>query len=352
MDSDTIYKIYVIFMLSMTAGVSFLITTGVLYSPIDFGMGPEMELKGEGCPCENYGEDLPACNFSFIFDRSGDPLLKSVLNKNTSVILDGSSVCIPHYLVNISSQGFRDKYYEEEKGDNTFRILIVGDSVTFGQGVNISDTFQALLEEKLNRGEDNRSFDVINLGVPGFNAVEKAEFLEVEGLMYDPDAIIFQHNGDDVVNKTELFNLIDIEKKEILEELKSENSSERDISKNKINAEAAIRGHERYFERLSRESFDEKWRRIESAFEKVNSIFNEDIDIYVFTFHASKREIEDLKNLTEFYDWNYVGIGSELNKWKNKYGEDKIEVLPGKDSHPTSFTHKLIADKLYSALMS
>ena len=53
--------------------------------------------------------------------------------------------------VKINSKGLRDNEYPYEKPDDTYRILMLGDSFTFGYGVNIEDTMAKVLEENLNK---------------------------------------------------------------------------------------------------------------------------------------------------------------------------------------------------------
>ena len=57
-----------------------------------------------------------------------------------------------------------------KKNKDTFRIITLGDSFTFGMYINTKDNWTELLEDKLNSdmGCKNISmFEVINLGVGG-----------------------------------------------------------------------------------------------------------------------------------------------------------------------------------------
>ena len=54
--------------------------------------------------------------------------------------------------VSLNSLGYRDFEYSLERPNNTFRILVLGDSMTFGQGINkTSDTYPKQLEVLLNK---------------------------------------------------------------------------------------------------------------------------------------------------------------------------------------------------------
>ncbi|NUM42381.1 MAG: hypothetical protein HUU45_12210, partial [Leptospiraceae bacterium] len=66
---------------------------------------------------------------------------------------------------NINSLGLRDKEYSVRKPDNTFRILMLGDSYTEGDGVHSHETFSKLLEDQLQTRTGPMKYEVINAGV-------------------------------------------------------------------------------------------------------------------------------------------------------------------------------------------
>jgi len=68
------------------------------------------------------------------------------------------------------------------------RVAILGDSYTFGYGVDQDESFPAQLEERLRaRG---RAVDVINAGVPGFGAREERRMLEKHVLPLGPALVL------------------------------------------------------------------------------------------------------------------------------------------------------------------
>lgn len=66
--------------------------------------------------------------------------------------------------VDVNSLGFRDREFAH-KPRQRFRILAIGDSFTYGTGVNIEDTWVKRLELALQK--DGIDVDVANLGFPG-----------------------------------------------------------------------------------------------------------------------------------------------------------------------------------------
>lgn len=93
--------------------------------------------------------------------------------------------------VHINALGFRDsRDYALEKQPGTFRILVLGDSVTFGHGALSDTTYPYLLEQRLKRWRPDVGWQVWNLGVPGYNTAQELKYLERVGPIYQPDLVI------------------------------------------------------------------------------------------------------------------------------------------------------------------
>ncbi|MFT7664936.1 MAG: hypothetical protein ACI87A_003170, partial [Planctomycetota bacterium] len=94
--------------------------------------------------------------------------------------------------------GFRGSEIEEEKHNDTIRIVGIGDSVMFGWGVEEPQTFLALLEQKLNEQFPERSWEVINTAVPGYNTVIEVATLATKALQLEPDLVLIGFVGNDL----------------------------------------------------------------------------------------------------------------------------------------------------------
>ena len=93
--------------------------------------------------------------------------------------------------VEINSLGFRDtRDYSLDKPRGTFRILILGDSVTFGHGALSDTTYPYLLEQRLKQWRGEVGWQVWNLGVPGYNTSQELEYLKLVATPYQPDLVI------------------------------------------------------------------------------------------------------------------------------------------------------------------
>lgn len=66
-----------------------------------------------------------------------------------------------------------------EKADDEFRVLVLGDSITFGDYVSFEETYTALLEERF-AGRRRPRVTVINAGLPGASASDELyHYLEI-----------------------------------------------------------------------------------------------------------------------------------------------------------------------------
>ena len=83
--------------------------------------------------------------------------------------------------VNINSLGFRGREYPSAKGSGVRRILVLGDSVTFGLFVKEEKLFTNVLEKLLNEGEGAFEYEVLNSGVSGYNVWNELGTLQQDG---------------------------------------------------------------------------------------------------------------------------------------------------------------------------
>lgn len=84
------------------------------------------------------------------------------------------------------------------KAEREFRVLVLGDSVTLGWGVEQQDTFSARLQREL-AAELGRPVRVINTGVCSYNTVMEVDWLRAHGLALEPDLVMLLYVPNDVV---------------------------------------------------------------------------------------------------------------------------------------------------------
>ncbi len=135
---------------------------------------------------------LPAAHHHKMYVKSADPVLGVDLRPNSRFTFEGAFVEIPGTAVATSSQGLRDQEHPIPKPAGQKRAICLGDSTTFGWGVEEADSWCSQLEALLGAG-----WVTVNLGVPGANCVQEVQRLAVQGLAYEPDLVVVHHEEGD-----------------------------------------------------------------------------------------------------------------------------------------------------------
>jgi hypothetical protein len=99
--------------------------------------------------------------------------------------------------VRISPQGLRDDPYDERQpGD--LRIMVLGDSFCFPDGVEREQVFPELLEGRLSNEYGDRRVSVLNAGVPSYATFQEDRMLRRHGAAFRPDAVVLQYCPNDL----------------------------------------------------------------------------------------------------------------------------------------------------------
>jgi len=92
--------------------------------------------------------------------------------------------------------GFREREFTAEKPKDVYRIAVIGDSLTFGQGIVENDRFSNLLERRLNRSPGG--YQVLNFGRSGAETIDEVDILQRHVLGISPDFVLLQWYTNDV----------------------------------------------------------------------------------------------------------------------------------------------------------
>ena len=105
-----------------------------------------------------------------------------------------------NYIIN--SWGHRsDQEYTLEKPKGKFRILVLGDSMTVGQGIeNVENTYPKKLEYYLNEKLKLPQFEIINTARPGWNTDTQLYDLFINGFKFQPDMVFLGYYHNDIPN--------------------------------------------------------------------------------------------------------------------------------------------------------
>jgi hypothetical protein len=95
--------------------------------------------------------------------------------------------------------GLHDKDYEKTPPPGCLRIAVLGASHAMGSGVAREDTFEAVIERRLNRERPGRCYEVLNFAVYGYGALLQIEVLETRALEFHPDVILYVGHPEDTL---------------------------------------------------------------------------------------------------------------------------------------------------------
>ncbi|NCN45814.1 MAG: hypothetical protein COU63_01910 [Candidatus Pacebacteria bacterium CG10_big_fil_rev_8_21_14_0_10_36_11] len=120
---------------------------------------------------------------SELFDHQNRPY--ALLKPNVQVLATTSDFSVIYTANDI---GIRDKDYSLEKEEGKIRVLLFGDSFTFGEGVPDGKRFADILEDKI------PNLEVINFGMPGYGIDTELILYEQVARVYMADYVVVAAN--------------------------------------------------------------------------------------------------------------------------------------------------------------
>src|SRR5581483_3745791 len=231
----------------------------------------------------------------------------------------------------INADSLNERYnYAIEKAPDTFRIITLGDSYTYGLYMQTKDNYPEKLEDMLQKLQCKgiKKFEVINLGFGGYDIQYEVKRFEKRGEKYNPDLVLWFLKNDDFGQIAEVMNKkLAAYKKEMIES--------EDMDEYYKEGKFTPWGGKVTKELL--QSFGEKQLLDyqKNALHKIDTYYKR--KLLIFSFSSLKKQyknvIEDFvksRSDSYFYD-NLVDIYS------------MGESLPN-DKHPTAAGYALIAE--------
>ncbi len=105
-------------------------------------------------------------------------------------------------LATVNADGFRGAEIGRRR-EEVVRIVMLGDSFTFGQGVADDETYPARVERLLAGRRDGRHYEVLNGGVSGTGMEDHVARLEEKGWALEPDLVTVQFYLNDLLPRVE-----------------------------------------------------------------------------------------------------------------------------------------------------
>lgn len=236
-----------------------------------------------------------------------------------------------------NSDGLNDRFnYSIEKPENTYRIIALGDSYTFGHFVNTEDSWPEKLEDLQNNVTDKcntKKIEVLNLGMRGFDIPYIVERYKTVGAKYQPDLIIWFESGTG-------FSRYNERTQPLIEECEKTNTSATTSGDSKKNADDYYRCWNEA-EKTIREQYTSSGV-ISQLTEYLDDFFRsvDPQSVYYLTFKKNM----DIPNYQ-----------SALELWQNKYplahfqsvipSLEEEGILP--DGHPSAYGQYKIAEAIH-----
>jgi len=246
----------------------------------------------------------------------------------------------PKYTINSDSLNERFDYTPDKPGD-VFRIVTLGDSFVFGLFVNTEENFTEVLEDLLN--EDNqcrnyKKFEVINLGMTGYDMEYAVRRFELRGKKYNPDLVLWFLKQDDFDYISELTReRIGRYTTELKEKIKSGT-----LEKNRED-EVAIgrRARTELIKEIGIEKISDYQTK---ALRSINEHYSGNLFIYSLNWFFKAQDMDNKKILDEFIESRprtYLYV-SDMDL------KSMDALLP--DYHPNIKGHSLIAEDIFNYL--
>jgi hypothetical protein len=178
-------------------GVNLGLTLAGLFMGVIIGELGLRAVKIEGYP--KIGDFVDSAPTRF---HTSDPNLGWKLKPGVSGEWNGEGAS----LVQVNSEGLRDREHTKAKPPNTLRVAVLGDSFTEAIHVPVEQTFWSKLERKLGNCaavKGRKNVEVINFGVQGYGTAQELIMLRKKVWDYSPDIVVLAvFIGNDVINNS------------------------------------------------------------------------------------------------------------------------------------------------------
>ena len=94
-----------------------------------------------------------------------------------------------HHVKN-NRYGFRERDFASPKPAGAYRVMVLGDSFTWGAGLAVQERYTAVAERLLNQTAAGLAFEVLNFGTPGDPTTVERDILLEHRDVVDPDLIV------------------------------------------------------------------------------------------------------------------------------------------------------------------
>jgi lysophospholipase L1-like esterase len=103
--------------------------------------------------------------------------------------------------------GFREREFDIPKPDGVYRVMVLGDSFTWGVGLAEEERYTAVAERLLEDAFPGKKFEVLNFGSPGLSTVDEKDRLNKYIDQVDPDLVVVGFTLNDTQPKSQDYSV-------------------------------------------------------------------------------------------------------------------------------------------------
>ncbi len=242
------------------------------------------------------------------------------------------------------------------KKPGVFRISVVGDSFTFGPNMQLADTFPKKMEGFLNLNSDGTPVEVLNRGHSGYSTVNEVEVVK-KTLGESPDLILLEIT----LNDAEPHILSAKERRELFEAPYLRSPFFRVWSSlgfllgrlhNNKSRNAYIEYHSKFFFK------EETLHAFKAAIHSMHEMCrNKNVPMAVVLFPLFDFPINERYPFQKVHSQIESVVKAEklpfldLRAAYQNIPHDRLQVIPGQDSHPNEIAHRIAAERLLAFLI-
>ena len=238
--------------------------------------------------------------------------------------------------------GMRDRDYTMTKSEDAYRVALLGASYVMGAGVENDETFESLLEARLNEELDStgiRNYELLNFSVGGYGLIQQVTVAQEQVFDFEPDVVLYIAQPGEVRRAVERFLPALLNGHKIHSPFLKDAIKKSGITKDMKRAEAKDRLYA-----ISDDLVEWGYRRIAQLARK-----NGAVPVLVYLPNTARKfeaeEIEYLEALAQQIGYQTINLEGVYEN----YTLDALQIAPW-DLHPNPKGHQLIADKLYQEL--
>lgn len=299
-------------------------------------------------PADDPARILPRVNIQF----RPDSAFRLIYDSNPDSYFDEDM----SLTIRLNNHGHRGPDFQVPKPPDVYRVLVLGDSFTLGEGVRLEHTFVHRLQGIV-RDRVAPNIEVLNIGVSAWNTQTEATYLEARALEFEPDLVllVFVPNDANYVGYLDFF-----------EDYRNSYEAPPALQKSHVasfiytTVNREIAGHQYISNKataaVSIKSAQRKWKQTIKSMVKINELaasVDSKFAVVMFPFMYRLNDDYPLWRLHEIVEnasrENQIPYMDLLESFK---GEDYVDMwVHPSDQHPNHRAHQIAAKAIANFLI-